>query len=84
MSRCAVVLMLTTPSASSSESSSFLIVVGTLPKRRAVCINYGIVQGRKKPHAANMESTFPAIFFATIIGVIVFIALSQVLLDPHE
>jgi hypothetical protein len=31
-----------------------------------------------------MESTFPAIFFVTIIGVIVFIALSQVLLDPHE
>jgi hypothetical protein len=33
-----------------------------------------------------LESTsfFPAIFFATIIGVVVFIALSQVLLDPHE
>jgi hypothetical protein len=33
-----------------------------------------------------LESTasFPAIFFAAIIGVIVFIALSQVLLDPHE
>jgi len=30
------------------------------------------------PHAA-----FPAIFFAAIIGVIVLIALSQVLLDPH-
>ena len=28
--------------------------------------------------------SFPAIFFAAIIGVIVFIALSQVLLDPHE
>jgi len=55
-----------------------------MPKKRAVCINYGIVQGREKQHAANMESAFPAIFFAAIIGVIVFVALSQVLLDPHE
>ena len=33
-----------------------------------------------------LESTFsfPAIFFAAIIGVIVFIALSELLLDPHE
>jgi hypothetical protein len=33
-----------------------------------------------------LESTvyFPAIFFAATIGVIVFIALSQVLLDPNE
>jgi hypothetical protein len=61
-----------------------VIVVGTLPKKRAVCINYGIVPGREKQHAANMESTFPAIFFAAIIGIIVFIAVSQVLLDPHE
>jgi hypothetical protein len=38
----------------------------------------------EKQHTANMESTFPAIFFAAIIGVIVFIAVSQVLLDPHE
>jgi hypothetical protein len=60
------------------------MVVGTLPKKRAVCINYGIVQGREKQHAASMESTFPAIFFAAIIGIIVFVALSQVLLDPHE
>jgi hypothetical protein len=29
-------------------------------------------------------SSFPAIFFAAIIGAIVFIALSQMLLDPHE
>jgi len=29
-----------------------------------------------------MESTFPAIFFATIIGVIVFVAVGHVLLDP--
>jgi len=28
--------------------------------------------------------SFPAIFFAAIIGAIVFIALSQLLLDPHE
>jgi len=76
--------MLTTPTASSSESLSFLMVVATLPKKRAVCINYGVVQDRERQHAANMESTFPAIFFATIIGVIVFVALSQVLLDPHE
>jgi hypothetical protein len=55
-----------------------------LPKKRAVCINYGIVEDRERQHAANMESTFPAIFFATIIGVIVFIAVGQVLLDPHE
>jgi hypothetical protein len=38
----------------------------------------------EKQHTANMESTFPAIFFAAIIGVIVFIAVGQVLLDPHE
>ena len=56
----------------------------TLPKKRAVCINYVIVEGREKQHVANMESTFPAIFFAAIIGVIVFIAVAQVLLDPHE
>jgi hypothetical protein len=33
-----------------------------------------------------LESTvsFPTIFFAAIIGVIVFIALSELLLDPHE
>jgi hypothetical protein len=33
-----------------------------------------------------LESTvsFPAIFFVAIIGVIVFIALSELLLDPHE
>jgi hypothetical protein len=33
-----------------------------------------------------LESTvyFPAIFFAAIIGVIVFIALNELLLDPHE
>jgi hypothetical protein len=33
-----------------------------------------------------LESTvsFQAIFFAAIIGVIVFIALSELLLDPHE
>ena len=68
----------------SRPASSSLMVVGTLPKKRAVCINYGIVPGREKQHAANMESTFPAIFFAAIIGVIVFIAVSQVLLDSHE
>jgi hypothetical protein len=39
---------------------------------------------REKQHAANMESSFPAIFFAAIIGIIVFIAVSHVLLDPHE
>ena len=55
-----------------------------LPKKRAVCINYGIVQERDKQHPANMESTFPTIFFAAIIGVIVFIAVSHVLLDSHE
>ena len=33
-----------------------------------------------------LESTafFPAIFFGAIIGVIVFVALSQLLLDPHQ
>jgi hypothetical protein len=33
-----------------------------------------------------LESTvsFPAIFFAAIFGVIVVIALSELLLDPHE
>jgi hypothetical protein len=33
---------------------------------------------------AESTVSFPALFFAAIIGVIVFIALSQVLLDPHE
>jgi hypothetical protein len=28
--------------------------------------------------------SFPAIFFAAIIRVIIFIALSELLLDPHE
>jgi hypothetical protein len=60
------------------------MVEWTLPKNRAACIKYGIVQEREKQHAANMVSTFPAIFFATIIGTIVFIAVGQVLLDPHE
>jgi hypothetical protein len=33
-----------------------------------------------------LDSTvyFPALFFAAIIGVIVFIALRELLLDPHE
>jgi hypothetical protein len=33
-----------------------------------------------------LESTasFPAIFFGAIIGAIVFVALSQLLLDPHQ
>jgi hypothetical protein len=30
------------------------------------------------------QTPFPAIFFAAIIGVIVFIAVSQVLLDSYE
>jgi hypothetical protein len=33
---------------------------------------------------AESTVSFPALFFAATIGVIVFIALSQVLLDPHE
>jgi hypothetical protein len=40
--------------------------------------------GTREAARCNMESTFPAIFFATIIGVIVFIAVGQVLLDPHD
>jgi hypothetical protein len=43
--------------------------------------------GAGREHAESMlESTvsFPAIFFAAIIGVIVFIALRELLLDPHE
>jgi hypothetical protein len=43
--------------------------------------------GAGREHSESMlESTasFPAIFFAAIIGVIVFIALSELLLDPHE
>ena len=43
--------------------------------------------GVGREHAESMlESTvsFPAIFFAAIIGVIVFIALSEPLLDLHE
>jgi hypothetical protein len=82
--RAVLPLMLTTPSASSSDSSFVPDGHGDAAKKRAVCINYSVVQGRQKQHAPNMESTFPAIFFAAIIGVIVFIAVSQVLLDPHE
>ena len=46
-----------------------------------------LCRGAGREHAENMlESTvsFPAIFFAAIIGVIIFIALSELLLDPHE
>ena len=46
-----------------------------------------LCRGAGRDHAESMlESTvsFPAIFFAAIIGVIVFIALSELLLDPHE
>ena len=46
-----------------------------------------LCRGVGREHAESMlESTvsFPAIFFAAIIGVIVFIALSELLLDPHE
>jgi hypothetical protein len=53
----------------------------------AVCTNYSIVQGAGREQPESMlESTvyFPAIFFAATIGIIVFIALSQVLLDPNE
>ena len=42
---------------------------------------------RERPRGADMmESTvsFPAVFFAAIIGVIIFIALSAVLLEPRE
>jgi len=63
------------------------MVVQTLPTKRSACTNYCIVLGRRSKDAGGMlESSafFPAIFFAAIIGVIVFVALSQVLLDPHE
>ena len=46
-----------------------------------------LCRGAGREHAKSMlESTvsFPAIFFAAIIGVIVFIALSELFLDPHE
>jgi hypothetical protein len=38
------------------------------------------------PARSMLESTvsFPAIFFGALIGIIVFIALSQLVLDPHE
>src|SRR6516165_9559914 len=64
-----------------------LMVIQTLPTKPAVCTNYCIVSGAGREHAENMlESTasFPAIFFAAIIGVIVFLALSELMLDPHE
>jgi hypothetical protein len=63
------------------------MVVLRLPTKPAACTNYCIVSGHRSKHLGDMlESTasFPAIFFAAIIGVIVFVALSQVLLDPHE
>jgi hypothetical protein len=51
------------------------------------CTNYCIVRGGRSDHGGDMvESTvsFPAVFFAAIIGVIIFIALSAVLLEPRE
>jgi hypothetical protein len=63
------------------------MVVLTLPTKRAACINYCIVLGRRSKHAGGMlesSASFPAIFFAAISGVIVFVALSKLLLDPHE
>jgi hypothetical protein len=62
------------------------MVVLTLPAKRSGCTNYCIVLRRRSKHAGGMleSSAFPAIFFAAIIGVIVFIAVSQVLLDPRE
>jgi hypothetical protein len=63
------------------------MVVLTLPTKRSACTNYCIVLGRRSKHAGGMlESTayFPAIFFAAIIAVIVFVALGELLLEPHE
>jgi hypothetical protein len=62
------------------------MVVLTTANKRSACTNYCIVLGRRSKHAGGMleSNAFPAIFFAVIIGVIVFIALRQVLLDPHE
>lgn len=51
------------------------------------CTNYCIVRGGRSDHGGDMvESTvsFPAVFFAAIIGVIISIALSAVLLEPRE
>jgi hypothetical protein len=69
-----------------ADSAASLMVVLTLPTKRSACTNYCIVLGRRSKHAGGMleSSAFPAIFFAAIIGVIVFIAVSQVLLDPRE
>ncbi len=53
----------------------------------AVCTTYCVVRGGGSDHGADMvESTvsFPAVFFAAIIGVIIFIALSAVLLEPRD
>ncbi len=50
-------------------------------------MGYCIVRGGGRDHGADMmESTvsFPAVFFAAIIGVIIFIALSAVLLEPRD
>jgi hypothetical protein len=58
-----------------------------LPTKPAVCTNYCIVRGGGSDHGGDMvESTvsFPAVFFAAIIGVIIFVALSAVLLEPRE
>src|SRR5262249_60436853 len=64
-----------------SDGSMAVGAKGTADRRRQPSGRAG------REHAENMlESTpsFPAIFFAAIIGVIVFIALSELLLDPHE
>jgi len=80
-------LTVRTPKWVVSDTNKGRQVMPTLPTKPAVCTKYCIVKGRRSEHAGNMlESTvsFPAIFFAAIIGTIVFIAVSQLLLDPHE
>jgi hypothetical protein len=62
-------------------------LVTTLPTKPAVCPNYCVVRAGARDHVGGMvESTvsFPAVFFAAIIGVIIFIALSALLLEPRE
>ena len=64
-----------------------LMVIQPLPTKPAVCTSYCVVRGGGRDHGADMmESTvsFPAVFFAAIIGVIIFIALSAVLLEPRD
>jgi hypothetical protein len=60
------------------------MVVQTLPTKPAGLHKLLHCVGAQGESMLDSTVSFPAIFFAAIICVIVFIALSELLLDPHE